>query len=174
MNQYAGTKSSRRKLRLASLMTGAALLLGGAGAAYASQPTAASGTFAVTAITSLELRPAGQITVLEQTTTGVFAGTLSGTFEDALKAIVNPTANKVVQGFGKGTCVCTVAGRSGTLDYVLTSSGPFDAASFEGRLVIKRGTSDLAGLHGLLEVDGTVDPNGLATVSYSGTIHFDP
>ena len=161
-------------LRLVSLMTSAALLIGGAGAAYASQPTAASGTFTVAAITSFELRPAGQVTIIEQTTTGVFAGTLTGTFEDAIKAVVNPTANKVVQGLGAGTCLCTVEGKSGTVDYVFSSRGPFDGQFFEGRMVISGGTGDLSGLHGVLELDGTVDQNGLATVTYEGQIHDHP
>lgn len=147
------------------------LLLGAGGTAHASQPEAASGTFTVSAITSFSLRPAGQIAIIEQTTTGVFAGTLTGTFEDAIKAVVNPTANKVVQGLGAGTCVCTVEGKSGTVDYVFSSRGPFDGQSFLGRMVISGGTGDLSGLHGVLDLDGTVDQNGLATVNYEGQFH---
>lgn len=158
--------------RLLSVLAVLAVLLGASGVAHASPPTTASGTYVVTAITGFALHPAGPNAFGEQTTTGVFAGTLTGTFEDEIRFIVHP--NGLVGARGTLTCVCTVSGRSGTLEFVQVSTGDFEAQAFEGRAIITRGTGDLVGLHGVLHLLGTVDPGGLATVSYAGQINFAP
>jgi hypothetical protein len=157
--------------RLITVLAAIGLLLSLSGITHGSEPAPASGTFTVSSITSFAIRPVGPNFLIEQTTEGVVSGTLTGTFEDSVKVVVNPTANKVVQSFGSGTCVCTVAGSSGTLEYVLSSRGAFDAQFFEGRMVITGGTGDLSGLRGVLELEGTVDLNGLATIDYVGQIH---
>lgn len=157
--------------RFVSILTLIGLLLL-IGEAQASPPAPASGNYGVTVITGFSTRAAGPNTIIEQTTSGTITGTLSGTFEDEIKAVVHP--NGVVGAQGTFTCACMVAGRSGTLKLVQVSIGEFAAEAFEGHAVIVSATGDLRSLHGVLELEGTVGPNGFATVSYSGGIHFEP
>lgn len=146
-------------------------LLAGGSLAQATPPAAANATMTATAITGFAATPAGANTFFHQTTEGIFSGDLAGTFEDELKGIVHPNGKVGAQ--GTITCACTVGGRSGTLMIVQVSSGDLASQTFKGRAVITGGTGDLANLHGTFEIQGTVDPNGLATIAFSGQIHFD-
>jgi hypothetical protein len=145
-------------------------------AAQASPHMAASGTFTQTAVASLEVRLAGPNTILEQTTVGSVSGTLTGSFEDRFTVIIRPDGKFTAH--GTMTCDCTVEGRAGVLELLATDTGELasqDVAHFAGRAVIKGGTGDLAGLRGVLEIDGTVDvPSGLSIYTYSGKIHLQP
>jgi hypothetical protein len=71
-----------------------------------------------------------------------------------------------------------VAGKAGVLELVVVDTGePVSptTAVFEGSAVITGGTGELSGLHGVFEVEGTVDLlTGLSTFTLSGQIHFDP
>lgn len=162
-------KVHTHKLLITLIIAG--LILLPTGMASATPPTEASGIISVTQITGLSIQPAGGGNfIIEQTTSGAVTGTLAGTFVDELRAILHP--NGFVNAQGTITCTCTVAGKSGTIVFNQMSKGPL--GSFEGTAVIVSGTGDLANLHGTLEIQGTVDPNGLATIAYSGQIHFDP
>jgi hypothetical protein len=139
-------------------------------------PTAAGGAFTQTEITSLEVRSAGPNTILEQTAKGSISGTLTGAFEDDLRVVIHPngrfTAKFTI------TCGCTVEGREGVLQIVAEDDGELvspDLAIFAGRAVITRGTGELSGLQGVLEIEGAVNvTSGLSTYTYSGRIHFHP
>lgn len=159
-----------RKVIVAMVMVLGFLLAGGS-FAQASPPAAASATMTVTAITGFAATPAGANTILHQTTQGVFTGALMGTFEDELKGVVHPNGKVTAQ--GTITCACTVEGKSGTLTLAQVSSGDFGSQTLEGRAVITGGTGDLANLHGTFDIEGAVDPNGLATIIFTGQIHFD-
>lgn len=153
-----------------ALIIAGIMLLQGA-TTYAAPPAPASGTFSVTEKTSLSIQPAGGGNfIIEQTTAGVFTGTFSGTFVDELRAVLHSNGNVGAQ--GTITCTCTVEGKSGTIVFNQTSRGPAGSA-FQGRAVILSGTGDLANMRGTLEIQGT-GSNGIATVAYSGQIHFDP
>ena len=147
------------------------LLLPGGTTALASQPAAANGTLIVTEITGFSPSPAGANLIIQQTTEGVSTGSLTGVFVDELKAVLHPNGKIGAQ--GTITCICTVDGRSGTLTLVQTTLGSAFSQTFDGHAVIIGGTGDLSGLHGTFELQGTVDANGLATITYSGQIHFD-
>jgi hypothetical protein len=71
-----------------------------------------------------------------------------------------------------------VAGNTGVLDIQAEDDGELVSptlARFAGRAVITRGSGDLSGLRGLLDIEGTVDvATGLATYAYSGRIRFLP
>jgi hypothetical protein len=72
-------------------------------------------------------------------------------------------------GHARGVFVGTVGERSGTFRFVKNARNiPLDAGGYIwiGRMAILSGTGELAGLHGVLEID-TSD-------QYSGQIHFDP
>lgn len=137
---------------------------------------AADGTITQTAVTGLEVRLAGPNTILEQTTAGSVSGTLSGSYEDRFTVVIHPSGR--FNAHGTLTCECTVDGKQGVLVLVLTDTGEIvspDVATFAGRFVIKRGTGELSGLRGVLELEGTVDiPSGLSTMTYSGQLHFHP
>jgi hypothetical protein len=135
---------------------------------------AANGTITQTAVTGLEVRPAGPNTILEQTTVGSLGGTLSGSYEDRFTVVIHRGGR--FNAHGTLTCECTVDGRQGVLVLVVTDTGEIvspDVATFAGRLVIKSATGELAGLRGVLELEGTVDiPSGLSAMTYSGQLHF--
>lgn len=156
---------------LVAMMMVLGFLSTGGSLAQASPPAAANATMTVTAITGFTATPAGANTFIHQTTEGVFAGALIGTFEDELKGVVHPNGRVTAQ--GTITCACTVDGRSGTLTFVQVSSGDFASQTLEGRAVITGGTGDLANLHATFDMEGTVDPNGLATITFTGRMHFD-
>jgi hypothetical protein len=136
----------------------------------------AAGTFVQTAITGLDIRTAGPNTILEQTAEGTISGTLTGPFQDDLKVVIH--SNGRFNAHFTMTCQCTVDGKQGALDLVLNDTGELvspDVAVFAGRAVITGGTGELAGLRGVLEIEGVVDvPSGLSTYTYSGHIHFQP
>jgi hypothetical protein len=144
--------------------------------AYAATSVQAAGTFTQTGITSLVPSSAGPNTILEQTSVGVLSGTLSGPWEDRLRVVIHPNgrfnAKFVI------TCACTVDGRSGTLTIQAQDAGELvspDLGAFEGSAVIVAATGDLAGLRGVLRIEGTVDvTTGLSTYGYSGVVHFAP
>lgn len=137
---------------------------------------AAAGTSTQTGLTSLDVKLSGPNTTLLQTSTGLLSGTLSGEFEDQLRVVIHPTGRFM----GKFTsrCVCTVEGRQGVIEIHAEDTGELlspDLARFAGRAVITGGTGELAGLRGVLKIEGTVDvPSGLATYTYSGTIRLHP
>ncbi|HSK18911.1 MAG TPA: hypothetical protein VK912_07210 [Longimicrobiales bacterium] len=134
---------------------------------------AAAGTFDQTTITSLEFRQAGPNTILDQTSAGSVTGTLTGSYTDELKVVIHSdgrfNAHFTIR------CQCMVAGQYGVIDLVASDTGELvspTVASFKGRAVITGGTADLADLHGVLEIDGTIDlMSGLATYTYAGRIH---
>jgi len=140
------------------------------------QHMSASGTYAQSAITSLDVRLAGPNTIIEQTSMGLMAGTLSGSFEDEVRVVIHPTGRFNAQ--FTITCECTVDGKPGVLELRATDTGEMagpNLATFAGRAVVRGGTGELSGLRGGLEIQGTVDvASGLATTSYSGNIHFRP
>jgi hypothetical protein len=162
--------------RLIALWTATALLLGGAiGAAHASPPTAASGTFTQAVVTGLEVRFAGPNAIVEQATIGSVSGTLTGTFEDSLRVVIHPNGTFTAK--GTITCQCTVDGKQGTLAFSVADTGEeIDGIpTFAGRAVITGATGELAGLRGVLEVAGAVDATTfLSAYSYSGQIHLHP
>lgn len=138
--------------------------------------TAATGTYAQTAITGLDLRLAGPNTIIEQTSVGSMAGTLSGSFEDEVRVVIHPDGRFNAQ--FSITCECTVDGKQGALELEATDTGEMvgpNLATFAGRAVIRGGTGELSGLRGVLVIEGTVDVgSGLSTTSYSGHIHLQP
>jgi hypothetical protein len=144
--------------------------------ALASAKVAASGTFAQSSITSLDVQTAGGNTILSQTSTGSISGTLSGPFQDDLKVVIHP--NGKFNAHFTITCTCSVDGKGGVLQIVASDTGELlspTLAAFAGRAVINGGTGDLSGLHGVLQIEGTVDvTTGLATYGYSGTLHWQP
>ena len=144
--------------------------------AQSAQHVAASGTYAQSAITGLDVRLAGPNTVIEQTSIGSMAGTLNGSFEDDVRVVIHPNGRFNAQ--FTITCECTVDGKQGVLELRATDTGELvgpGLATFAGRAVVRGGTGELSGLRGVLAIEGTVDlATGLATTSYSGDLHFRP
>jgi hypothetical protein len=168
-------RTSPTPRRLLTVVAAVGLLLVGAVGAQASPPTTASGTITQEAITGFDLRFAGPNVILEQTTVGTISGTLTGSFEDRFRAVIHPNGRFNAQ--GTFTCQCTVDGKSGVLEFVLTNSGEElnGTPTFDGRFVITGGSGELSGLRGVLEFAGSVDlQTGLSTSTYSGQIHSHP
>ena len=95
--------------------------------ALAAVKVAASGTFAQSAITSLDVQTAGGNTILTQTSNGSISGTLSGPFQDDLKVVIHP--NGKFNAHFTITCTCTVGGKSGVLE--INASRPVEGESVQ-------------------------------------------
>jgi uncharacterized protein DUF3224 len=138
---------------------GAALLLAEPVGATSLMP--ASGTF-IDVTTSTQVRVADGNLILTQAVTQTLAGTFTGTASQQATTVVHPTG--AANFFGAETCMCTVAGKTGSLVFRFSGTVAPDG-SFEGQFVIISGTGDLANLNGR----GTVQSPG----TYTGVIHFD-
>jgi len=134
--------------------------------------TAATGEFAQTSISTLDVTPAGSNTIIRQTSEGVITGTIQGTFQDDLHVVIRKSG--AFSTSFKITCQCEIGGQSGTLEFTATDVGEMvspSTAVFSGRAVITGATDALAGTRGHLLIDGTVDlATGLSTYQYDGSI----
>jgi hypothetical protein len=153
-----------------------ALLVGTVGVAQASPPMAAEGTLTHATVIGFDAQMAGPNLIFEQTTLGSLSGTLSGSIEERLRVVIHPNGRFTAH--GTITCECTVEGKEGVVELMVTTTGELvspEVAALEGRYVITGATGELFGLTGVLEVEGTVDTStALATVTYSGQIHLHP
>lgn len=135
--------------------------------------SAASGVFTQTGIHSLDVQFAGSNTIIKQTSDGSVIGTLSGSYEDAIRVVIHPNGKFNVK--FTIVCDCTVDGKQGFLYLVATDRGEMVSdtqAIFSGRAVITGGTGELSGLRGVLEIVGTVDlVTGLSEYDYVGWVH---
>jgi hypothetical protein len=133
----------------------------------------ASGVFTQTGINSLDAQFAGPNMMLEQTSGGSVIGTLSGSYEDAIRVVIHP--NGTFNAKFTIICDCTVDGKQGFLYLVVTDRGEMVSdtqAIFSGRAVITGGTGELSGLRGVLQIEGTVDlVTGLSEYDYVGWVH---
>lgn len=133
----------------------------------------ASGVLTQTGINSLDVQFVGPNTILEQTSEGIVIGTLSGSYEDALRVVIHPNGKFNVK--FTIVCDCTVDGKQGFLYLVATDKGQLVSdtqAIFSGRAVITGGTGEVSGLKGVLEIEGTVDlVTGLSEYDYVGWVH---
>lgn len=133
---------------------------------------AASGVFTQTGINSLDARLAGPNTIIEQTSEGSIIGTLSGSYEDAIRLVIHP--NGKFNARFQVVCDCTVDGKQGFLYLLATDRGEMVSATqatFSGRAVITGGTGELSGLRGVLQIEGTVDlATGLSEYDYVGWV----
>lgn len=133
----------------------------------------ASGVFAQTGINGLDVQFAGPNTIIEQASEGTVIGTLSGSYEDAVRVVIHP--NGTFNAKFTIICDCTVDGKQGFLYLVATDKGQLVSdtqAIFSGRAVITGGTGELSGLRGVLQIEGTVDVvTGLSEYDYVGWVH---
>lgn len=133
----------------------------------------ADGAFDQTAITSLTVRQAGPVTILEQTSVGVVSGTLSGTYTDDIRVVIQPDGRFNAQFTIR--CECMMDSRQGIVEFVASDRGEITGpttAAFAGRAVITSASTGLSGLHGVLRIEGTIDlVSGLSSYTYSGRLH---
>ena len=133
----------------------------------------ASGFFSQTGINSLDEQFAGPNMILKQTSEGSVFGTLSGSYEDALRVVIHPNGKFNVK--FTIVCECTVDGKQGYLYLVATDKGQMVSdtqAVFSGRAVITGGTGELSGLRGVLQIEGIVDlTTGLSEYDYVGWVN---
>jgi hypothetical protein len=130
----------RRLLSLAMLTAGAVAVV----PAAATPPAPVSGTFAVVTATTTSTRTAGGNTFITVTRTAALSGTFTGTTSDELLLVMHRNGTTSLR--GQGTCVCSLAGRSGTFEYRFEGSGVFPTSA-SGRYVVGHGTGGLAGVH---------------------------
>ena len=145
----------------------AAVALVAVGTASASPPIAFSGTFTNLSSVTTSFRQADGNTFVSQTVSVVYAGDFAGPVTEQIDVVIHPDGSSNFK--GADVCVCTVAGRSGTI--VLPFSGTGDPSGFlSGRFSIGDGTGDLANLHGV----GTFQSSTGVGGPFSGVYHLDP
>ena len=138
----------------------------------ASASQAVSGGWQLTSILSASSQPVGGNCITELLDTAGFQGDLVGTSIQNTRIVhlgsCDQPADEVFQ--SQGTFTGTVAGASGTFDFILR--GNADAqGNIQGQLVILTGTGDLASLRGQITLTGTLP--ALLDGVYSGDIHFE-
>jgi len=137
----------------------------GAVPASATPPTSVTGTFSVVSITTTSTRVADGATFVTAERTSVLSGAFNGTATDTIELTMHSNGTASVR--GAGTCVCTVAGRTGTFDYRFNGSGIFPTSA-SGRYVVGQGTGGLAGRHAEGPFSGD-----FAVANLGGQYHFE-
>jgi hypothetical protein len=147
-----------------------AILVAAAPAAPASATPGSpvNSTFAGVSSTTTSTRTAGGNTFVTMARTATFSGTITGMASDTATLVFHSDGTTSLS--GAGTCLCTVDGRTGTIEYRFEGSGIFPI-SFSGQYVLDRGTDGLAGLHA--EGPGTSVNVNWASANLGGTYHFD-
>lgn len=132
-----------------------------------------AGFFEQTAITSLVPQQAGGNTKISQESVGLVTGTLTGTYVDDLKVTIH--SNGTFNAHFNITCQCSLGGQQGVVEFVASDRGQMTGpttAEFAGKATIIDASGGLAGLRGVLRIEGHVDlTTGLAKYSYAGTLH---
>lgn len=137
---------------------------------YATTPIPISGSINITGATfQVDRKGESNISVTEISLGGFFVGGIAGPYISESRW-VNHNVETPLELWRNVHAVdtispATVMGKTGTLYFMLDSSGPGG-----GSWVIIGGTDDLAGLHGR----GTTSPGGGGVVNFEGQIHFDP
>ena len=130
-----------RATALAAMLLLCTALLG-AQSAQAATKVAAAGTISVVSNVPDSVQQAGRTTITHATAVVTFDGTLNGPATEIYQQVEPPNGN--VRQQGKGFFDGTIAGRTGTLQYV------FHGDPTGGQIVITRGTGGLRGVHGTL------------------------
>lgn len=137
-----------------------------AATAGATSPAPASGTVTVIDLSITPIGAAGSNDLFHIVATGALDGTFAGTLDTDSIEVLHPTGNSTIR--GTETCVCTVAGRTGTVVFRTEAKITGDPFFYQDKKTVISATGGLAGLHAELSVqwDG-----GVAT--YTGSYHFD-
>ena len=137
--------------------------------ATASAMFTANGTFMISNTTTTNTQQNGQNTISTSTLQGVLSGDLSGSFTQEETATNYPDNTSTFS--ARVTCICTVAGKSGSLMYSVSGTGAADG-SFKGQTSDYQGTGDLANLHGQGTFQGQ-GSNGTYQGTYTDQLNFD-
>lgn len=140
-------------------------------AAHASAPQPASGDFAVQDLVVNSVEPKGETCRIELTATFRLEGTFNGKFVADFQIVhlgaCGEPADEVF--IARGTFTGDVEGATGSFDFVFT--GTIDATgNADGDLVVTRGTGELAGLSGRINLTGIAGVSG----TYTGRVHPAP
>jgi hypothetical protein len=133
--------------------------------AAATPPSPVAGTFAVVTATPTSSRTADGNTFITVARTAAISGTFTGTATDTVLLVMHSNGTTSIR--GKGTCICTLGGLSGTFDYRFEGSGTFPTSA-SGQFVLGHGTGGLDGLHAQGSFAGD-----FFVASLEGQYHFD-
>jgi hypothetical protein len=159
------SKTTRLCLLLVPLVVLLAVV--GTTGATASAPTSASGTFTYTSSTFNSIREDGGNLIIDLSGTVSYTGTFTGT--SALHGTLILHANGSANFHDVEVFTGTVNGVPGTVTFNL--SGSNDAAiNLKATNAIVSATGELAGLHGVLSMVGSVQIPGGPFGTYSGQI----
>lgn len=141
-------------------------------AAQATAVTPAAGAFTTTVTSLVPVLSADGNTVFDLAGTIVPTGTFSGSGPISFTLLVRSTGQDNF--LGHFTCVCMVAGQSGSVTIGFTATGVFGVGnSLNGQYTILSGTGGLANLHGTGPFSGTQTTTGF-TGLYAGHTSSSP
>ena len=148
-----------------------AVIMGGAlfaQPALATSPTEGSGTFTFAPVVT-DQRTADGNTFLTLKATEKIAGAITGTATVQFTEVIH--ASGEVNTNGLITCVCTVGGKTGTVEFRFQGNGAGTAASpLAGVFIAQHGTGGLADLRAVGTFESRTPGSGTYTVQW----HFDP
>jgi hypothetical protein len=162
---------TRFRTRFLTLLLAAGAALVAVQPVAASTPVSVAGTFFVAAPVPSDFRTAdGNMFVTLFFPAGVVTGEIAGTFTEQLTIVTHPDGSQNLH--GSATCICVVAGRTGTLvfDNIAGTTNP--AGVSEAHYVLS-GSGGLVGLHGQGTAIVSPTPRGPLGV-YTAQYSFDP
>lgn len=135
-------------------------------AVSASPPTEVSGTFELTSFNVTNAKTANGNEILTVSLTTEWIGDFVGTDEGVGKMVLHPNGDYTIHTISTWTG-SYLGGPEGTMVFHTSNKGNDFTGEFRGRITIISSTGGLAGLHGVLNIEGPL-------ITYSGKIHFEP
>jgi hypothetical protein len=133
-------------------------------ASAGSQTFVAKGSATTLKSATTFVRQEGSNTVSGLTQQGTIQGGLAGSYTNEEVLTLSSENSGILS--GRITCICTVAGRPGTLTWSYTGTQRADG-NFQGQFFDLQGSGDLAALHGQGEFQGQGDH-----LTYRSELHF--
>ena len=132
--------------------------------ASATPPATLTTTYTVASQVPTTVRTAGANTFVTVTETATFSGGMTGDATGTERFLFRRDGSFVLH--LRGTCVCSVAGRSGMLEFRVQGGGASEVAS---GTIVGAGSDGLDGLH----LNGTWRLAAPGVVAISARYHFD-
>lgn len=152
-----------RAARIAALPLASALALLLAPAAYADEPSLATGTFTIS-FSPVSVSTADGNTILDYTFSESMQGSFVGTRVGSGMVVIHPDGS--INTSNSGIFTGTIDGASGTALMRYSGSGSF--ASAAGNFSLTNGTDGLSGVH----AEGTDSGSATGPTSFAGTYSF--
>jgi hypothetical protein len=161
----------KRIFEFALVLVLLALMVSSVAVVGASDSQAVNGTWQIASVIPISAQPVAGNCIIEAVAISSLQGDLTGTFTDNLRIVRQGACDQLGSEtfLGHGTFEGSAADASGTFDF--TAMGTADPqGNLQGQFVIQGGSGELANLHGVITLTGSLISGG---GTYSGNVHFD-